>query len=292
MGRLLRGCWYGVLLALIALTLLQFWFLAHIWYWTSHNPESTAFMRARLEIIRRDEPKARLAHRWVPYNRISSHLKRAVIAAEDDKFVDHAGFDWEAVQKAHEKNQQEGEIVWGASTISQQLAKNLFLPSHRTWWRKAQEAVITAMLEAVLTKRRILEIYLNVVEWGDGVWGADAAARRYFGVPASALSRQQAALLAGALINPRRYNPARPPTRLLRRQQIILARMGTVEAPGATKRAAPPPPDPAAAESLEDDPAASEPGAPGVPVGSEPAAPAPAPAPEPAPAPPAEPPPV
>ena len=231
MGRLLRGCWYGVLLALIALTLLQFWFLAHIWYWTSHNPESTAFMRARLEIIRRDEPKARLAHRWVPYNRISSHLKRAVIAAEDDKFVDHAGFDWEAVQKAHEKNLQEGEIVWGASTISQQLAKNLFLPSHRTWWRKAQEAVITAMLEAVLTKRRILEIYLNMVEWDDGVYGAEAAARYHFGVPAAALAPAQAARLAVMLPSPRSYPPGRDTLYLQKRTGTILARMQYARVP-------------------------------------------------------------
>jgi monofunctional biosynthetic peptidoglycan transglycosylase len=231
MRRLLRGCWYGVLLALIALTLLQFWFLAHIWYWTSHNPESTAFMRARLEIIRRDEPKARLAHRWVPYNRISSHLKRAVIAAEDDKFVDHAGFDWEAVQKAHEKNLQEGEIVWGASTISQQLAKNLFLPSQRTWWRKAQEAVITAMLEAVLTKRRILEIYLNVVEWGDGVYGAEAAARYHFGVPAAALAPAQAARLAVMLPSPRSYPPGRDTLYLQKRTGTILARMQYARVP-------------------------------------------------------------
>jgi monofunctional biosynthetic peptidoglycan transglycosylase len=231
MGRLLRGCWYGVLLALIALTLLQFWFLAHIWYWTSHNPESTAFMRALLEIIRRDEPKARLAHRWVPYSRISSHLKRAVIAAEDDKFVDHAGFDWEAVQKAHEKNLQEGEIVWGASTISQQLAKNLFLPSQRTWWRKAQEAVITAMLEAVLTKRRILEIYLNVVEWGDGVYGAEAAARYHFGVSAAALAPAQAARLAVMLPSPRSYPPGRDTLYLQKRTGTILARMQYARVP-------------------------------------------------------------
>ena len=217
--------------ALIAVAALQFWFLAHIWYWTSHNPESTAFMRARLEIIRRDEPKARLAHRWVPYNRISSHLKRAVIAAEDDKFVDHAGFDWEAVQKAHEKNLQEGEIVWGASTISQQLAKNLFLPSQRTWWRKAQEAVITAMLEAVLTKRRILEIYLNVVEWGDGVYGAEAAARYHFGVPAAALAPAQAARLAVMLPSPRSYPPGRDTLYLQKRTGTILARMQYARVP-------------------------------------------------------------
>ena len=225
MRRLLRWSWYLILLALIALTLLQFWFLGHIWYWNSHNPESTAFMRARLEVIRRDEPRARLAHRWVPYNRISSHLKRAVIASEDDKFVEHGGFDWEAVQKAHEKNVQEGEIVWGASTISQQLAKNLFLPSYRTWWRKAQEAVITIMLETVMDKRRILEIYLNVAEWGDGVYGAEAAARYHFGATAAALSPAQAARLAVMLPSPRSYPPGRDTLYLQKRTAAILARM-------------------------------------------------------------------
>ena len=130
----------------------------------------------------------------------------------------------------------------GASTITQQLAKNLYLSPSRDPLRKLRELLITRRLEAELSKQRILEIYLNVVEWGDGVWGAEAAARRYFGVPASALSRQQAALLAGALINPRRYNPGRPPSRLLRRQRIILARMGTVETPAATRPVAPPPP--------------------------------------------------
>ena len=136
--RVLRWTCYTLLLALIALVAVQFWFLAHIWYWADHNPESTAFMRARLAIERQDDPRARLAHRWVPYNRISVHLKRAVVAAEDDKFMDHAGFDWDAIQKAHEKNLREGEIIAGASTITQQLAKNLFFPAQRTWWRKAQ----------------------------------------------------------------------------------------------------------------------------------------------------------
>jgi monofunctional biosynthetic peptidoglycan transglycosylase len=225
MRRLLRWIWHAILLALIALTLLQFWFLAHIWYWTDHNPESTAFMRARLEIIREDEPRARLSQHWVPYNRISAHLKRAVVASEDDRFLDHAGFDWEAMEKAYEKNQREGEIVAGASTIPQQLAKNLFLSGSRTWWRKAQEAVITAMLEAVLTKRRILEIYLNVVEWGDGVYGAEAAAHYHFGVTAAALTPAQAARLAVMLPSPRSYPPGRDTVYLQRRTAVILARM-------------------------------------------------------------------
>ncbi len=225
MRRVLRWTWRVILLALIALVATQFWFLAHIWYWADHDPESTAFMRARLEIIREDEPHARLAYRWAPYNRISGHLKRAVVAAEDDKFMSHAGFDWEAIQKAHERNVREGEVVAGASTITQQLAKNLFLSGHRTWWRKAQEAVITAMLEIVLTKRRILEIYLNVVEWGDGVYGAEAAARHQYGVSAAELTPEQAARLAVMLPSPRSYPPGRDTLYLQGRTAVILARM-------------------------------------------------------------------
>lgn len=225
MKSLLRWTWYLFLLALIALVAVQFWFLAHIWYWAGHNPESTAFMRDRLAIIRVDEPNARLSHRWVPYQRISGHLKRAVVAAEDDRFMEHRGFDWEAVQKAYERNLREGEIVVGASTISQQLAKNLFLPPRRTWWRKGLEAGITVMLEAVLTKRRILEIYLNVVEWGDGVYGAEAAARYHFGVTAAALSPAQAARLAVMLPSPRSYPPGMETLYLQERTATILGRM-------------------------------------------------------------------
>jgi monofunctional glycosyltransferase len=221
----LRWTWHLILLALIALTLVQFWFLAHVWYWADHNPESTAFMRARLEVIHEDEPRAKLSYHWVPYGRISVHLKRAVVASEDDKFLDHSGFDWEAMHKAYEKNQREGEIVAGASTIPQQLAKNLFLSGSRTWWRKAQEAVITAMLETVLTKRRILELYLNVIEWGDGVYGAEAAARYHFGVTAAALAPEQAARLAVMLPSPRSYPPGRDTVYLQRRTAAILARM-------------------------------------------------------------------
>lgn len=225
MKAVLRWTWYTLLLALIALVAVQFWFLAHIGYWAGHNPDSTAFMRARLAIERKDDADARLAHRWVPYNRISGHLKRAVVAAEDDKFMDHRGFDWEAIQKAHERNVKEGEIVAGASTIPQQLAKNLFLSGYRGWWRKGQEAVITAMLEAVLTKRRILEIYLNIAEWGDGVFGAEAAARYHYGVSAAALTPAQAARLAVMLPSPRSYPPGRDTVYLQERTAVILGRM-------------------------------------------------------------------
>jgi len=231
MRRLFRWTWYTLLLALIALVAVQFWFLVHIWYWAAHNPESTAFMRARLEVLREDDPKARLSHQWVPYHRISGHLKRAVVAAEDDKFLFHSGFDWEAIEKAHERNRQEGEIIAGASTITQQLAKNLFLSGSRAWWRKAQEALITALLEAVLEKRRILELYLNVAEWGDGVYGAEAAARYHFGVPAAALSPGQAARLAAMLPSPRAYTPGYDTRYLQQQTAVILARMQYAQVP-------------------------------------------------------------
>ena len=231
MRRLLRWTWYAVLLALIALVAAQFWFLTHIWYWADHNPGSTAFMRARLEIIRQDEPNFRLKHQWVAYERIAGHLKRAVVAAEDDKFMSHSGFDVEALQKAYEKNIREGEIVAGASTISQQLAKNLFLPGTKAWWRKGQEAVITVMLETMLTKRRILELYLNVAEWGDGVYGAEAAARYHYGKSAAALTAGEAARLAVMLPSPRSYPPGRDTVYLQQRTAVILGRMQYARVP-------------------------------------------------------------
>jgi len=228
---LLRWSWRAFLLILIALTAIQFWFLVHVWYWVDHNPESTAFMRNRLEILQEDNPKARLRQQWVPYQRISGHLKRAVVAAEDAKFVSHNGFDWEGIQKAYEKNLREGEIVAGGSTITQQLAKNLFFSGERAWWRKGQEAIVAVMLETVMSKRRILEIYLNVIEWGDGVFGAEAAARFHYGTSAAALSAEQAARLASVVPSPRRYGPGSDTAYLQRRTQTILARMNGAQTP-------------------------------------------------------------
>src|SRR5439155_14240773 len=150
-------------------------------------------------------PKARLQYQWVPYERISASLKRAVVAAEDAKFLDHEGFDWEAIQKAMTKNEKRGRLVAGASTISQQLAKNLFLSGERSWLRKGEEAIITWMLEFTLSKRRILELYLNVAEWGERVFGAEWAARYHFGIPPARLGPEQAAWLAAILPSPRRY---------------------------------------------------------------------------------------
>ena len=226
-----RWSWRAFLLVLIALTAVQFWFLVHVWYWAGNNPESTAFMRARLEILQDKNPKAQLRQQWVPYTRISGHLKRAIVAAEDAKFVSHNGFDWDGIQKAYEKNLREGEIVAGGSTITQQLAKNLFFSGERTWWRKAQEAVVAVMIETAMSKRRILEIYLNVIEWGEGVFGAEAAARLHYGTTAAGLSAEQAARLASILPSPRRYGPASDTAYLQRRTQTILARMNGSQIP-------------------------------------------------------------
>jgi monofunctional biosynthetic peptidoglycan transglycosylase len=209
----------------IAFLLAQLWFFSHIFYWTRHAPSSTAFMDARLEAMRAADPSAKLRREWVPYERISVHLKRAVVTAEDAKFLDHEGFDLEAIRQALAKNEQKGRVVAGASTISQQLAKNLFLSGERSWLRKGQEAAITWMLEQAMSKRRILELYLNVAEWGDGVFGAEAAARYHFGVPASALGPAQAAWLAAILPSPRRYARGRTTPYIDGRAAHILSRM-------------------------------------------------------------------
>lgn len=227
----MRWAAYGVLCTLIALALVQFWFVIHVWYWVDHNPGSTAFMDSRIERLAERNPRAVLQRQWVPYGRISVHLKRAIIAAEDAKFLDHEGFDWDGIQMAYERNLQKGRIVAGGSTISQQLAKNLFLSGERTWWRKAQEAAITVMIETIMSKRRILEIYLNVIEWGNGVFGAEAAARHHFGVAAANLSAEQSAQLAAMVPSPRRYKQGSETPYLRKRTEIILTRMNAAAVP-------------------------------------------------------------
>lgn len=215
----------------LAFLVAQLWFYGHIVYWSRYAPASTAFMDRSLDVLQEKDPRARLKHQWVPYERISVNLKRAVVAAEDARFLDHEGFDWEMIQKAMARNEKRGRVIAGASTISQQLAKNLFLSSERSWLRKGQEAIITWMLEDVLSKRRILELYLNVAEWGDGIFGAEAAARHHFGVSASALSAEQAAWLAVILPSPRRYARGRVTPYLAGRVNTVLARMGAVQIP-------------------------------------------------------------
>jgi monofunctional biosynthetic peptidoglycan transglycosylase len=231
MDRLLSWIWRGLAILCGLVVTYQVWVFGHICWWVKHDPASSAFMETRLEIMHDKNPRATLQQQWVPYERISNHLKRAIVAAEDANFVDHEGFDWEGIQKAYEKNLRKGKIVAGGSTISQQLAKNLFLSTKRTPLRKIQEAIITVMLEAVMDKRRIFEIYLNVIEWGNGVFGAEAAARHYFQIGASQLTREQAAKLAAMVPNPRYYD-AHPEARgLLRKTDIILSRMDDAEIP-------------------------------------------------------------
>lgn len=220
-----------VLITISLVILYQGWLFAHVCWWIEHNPSRSAFMSARLADLRDDDPEAELHHRWVPYERISRNLKRAVMASEDAKFLQHDGFDWEGMQTAWEKNLKKGRIVAGGSTISQQLAKNLFLSGKRTPWRKGEEAIITFMLEKMMSKRRIFEIYLNVIEWGDGVFGAEAAARHYFRKPASALTASEAARLAAMVPNPRYYDKHRSTRYLERRTRIITRRMNYVRPP-------------------------------------------------------------
>jgi monofunctional biosynthetic peptidoglycan transglycosylase len=209
------------------------------------NPVSTAFMELRAEDARAHGRTPKRVQRWVSYNRISADLKRAVLVAEDAAFWDHDGVDYVELQKSIELDWARGQLVRGASTITQQLAKNLYLSPSRNPIRKLRELIIARRLEATVKKARIFELYLNVIEWGDGLYGVEAASQAYFGKPAAALNRSEAALLAGAIINPRILNPSKPTARLLRRQQLILERMGEV---------VPPPPDASPAPLAPDEP--------------------------------------
>ncbi|MBI1942265.1 MAG: monofunctional biosynthetic peptidoglycan transglycosylase [Betaproteobacteria bacterium] len=235
MLRIARIAWkvfcYGLGVLVLAVLAVQCWFYAQVLWWRVYEPTSTAFMEARLARLRAKDPRARIVYQWVGYERISVQLKRAVIAAEDAKFVGHEGFDWEAISRAIERNEKRGRVVAGASTISQQLAKNLFLSGERSWLRKGQEAVITWMLESAMSKRRILELYLNFAEWGENVFGAEAAARYHFGATASALSAEQAAYLAAILPSPRRYAPGRQTAYLQARIETVRARMPAAQIP-------------------------------------------------------------
>lgn len=229
--RALRWAWRLLLLGLLALLALQAWYLGWIVLWRFHDPQQTAFMARELDRLRQSRPQAVLRHQWVPYGRISVHLKRAVVTAEDARFVEHEGVDWDALQKAYVENTKRGRPARGGSTISQQLAKNLFLSSERSYVRKAQELVITAMLETLWDKRRILEVYLNVVEWGEGVFGAEAAARHYYGVSAAQLGAEPSARLAAYLPSPRRYGRLRSGSYLDGRTEAILRYMPSAQIP-------------------------------------------------------------
>lgn len=224
-------------------------FVRVLWLRNS-NPSSTSLINTRINEAKAKGQQARREQVWVSLERISPNLQRAVLAGEDTNFVSHRGFDYEALQKAFEQAQREAarqakaegedddwlpnlpEFRRGGSTISQQLAKNLYLSSQRSFFRKAQEAVLTVMIERTMSKRRILEIYLNVIEWGDGIYGAEAAAQHYFHKPAAALTANEAAFLSAMIPNPRTvFNPQTNPRRVARRQRIILRGMPYVKLP-------------------------------------------------------------
>ncbi|HVZ46385.1 MAG TPA: monofunctional biosynthetic peptidoglycan transglycosylase [Ramlibacter sp.] len=237
-----------VLLVAVAAAMLEVFFIARIALMAQVDPESTAFQRSEAWRIA-NQRKGRLPwqQQWVPYARISDHLKRAVITSEDDTFVNHDGVDWEALEKAWQRNEKAEEAaarraqlsrapqrppkIVGGSTITQQLAKNLLLSGERTLLRKGQEIVLTFALERMLSKERILEIYLNSVEWGEGVFGAQAAARHYYRKEASQLTPYEAARLAVMLPRPKYFEKVPNSAYLSHRASVIVARMGGAELP-------------------------------------------------------------
>jgi monofunctional glycosyltransferase len=223
----------------------------------TQNPATTAFMELRAREARAQGKPIQQDQRWVPYARISANLKKAVIVTEDSAFWQHEGIDYEQLRESMETNWERGEFARGASTITQQLAKNLYLSPSKNPIRKVKELLITRRLEVELSKQRILEIYLNVIEWGDGVWGAEAAARRYFHKPAADLGPSEAALLAAAIANPHLMDPGHPSARLRRRQQMIMRRMGAVTPPPVV--AEPPVPETPLLEPVPDLPPAAPP---------------------------------
>ena len=231
MKTLRRWAGWAILLFLGLILLYQLWIFLHIIWWKYYNPSNSAFMEDRLVVLHEKNPDAKLRHKWIRYDKISLNLKRALVAAEDANFMEHEGFDWDAIQRAYEKNMKKGKVVAGGSTISQQLAKNLFLSSKRSSWRKLEEAIITVMLETVLSKQRIFEIYLNIIEWGNGVFGAEAASRYYFDKSAANLDAWEAARLASMVPNPRYYDRNRSTAFLDKKTNLILGRMPSAEVP-------------------------------------------------------------
>jgi monofunctional biosynthetic peptidoglycan transglycosylase len=236
-------------------------------------PTRTAMMVQREREAKRARRAFRVDQRPVPYSRISPLLRRAVLVAEDDRFFSHGGLDWEEIRESARKNVEKRRVVRGGSTITQQLARNLYLSSARSPLRKLEEVFLARRLERSLSKRRIFELYLNVIEWGDGIYGAEAASRRWFGVSAAGLSERQAVLLAAVIINPRRYSPSDPSRRIQNRARMIASRLhrrGALDDDGWRRARGEPPAPPApgadtggalpdSAESPEPAPAVSAP---------------------------------
>lgn len=193
----------------------------------TENPSETALMRQRMREAEDDEKTLKITYRWIPLSRVPRHVINAIIVAEDGTFYEHGGIDWFEVQESFEKNLEEGRPARGASTITQQLAKNLFLSTSKDPIRKLKEVAITLMLEQVLSKQRILELYLNIIEWGRGIFGIEAASRAYFGKSASALTLDEAARLAAVIPSPLRHQPNIDSRYVLRRKAIVLGRMSS-----------------------------------------------------------------
>jgi monofunctional biosynthetic peptidoglycan transglycosylase len=229
----LRWLVYASLVLAGAWAATQLYYFAQIGLWAVLNPSSTAFMRADAWRLSAAQPPVVIQHQWVPYEQISRNLKRAIIASEDADFANNNGYEVDAILQAWERNKAKGRIVSGGSTISQQLARNLFLSSQKSYVRKGQELIITWMLETLLDKERIFEIYLNSVEFGKGVYGAEAAARYYYRVPASRLSAWQAARLAVMLPSPKYFDAHRGSPYLSQRAGVITRRMGAAELPAS-----------------------------------------------------------
>jgi monofunctional glycosyltransferase len=250
MRRIFRWAFRIVLGVLLGIVLYEGFLFIRVFWLRSHNPSSTSLIDTRATEARNKGQEPKQVQTWVPLEKISTNLQRAVLAGEDTNFIIHRGFDYQAIQRAWDQAQRETakqakeegedddwlpslpEFKRGGSTISQQLAKNLYLSSQRSFIRKGQEAVVTVMLERMLTKRRILEIYLNVIEWGDGIYGAEAAAQFYFRKSASSLTANEAAFLSAMIPNPRTvFNPQNNPRRVARRQRIIMRGMAYIKLP-------------------------------------------------------------
>ncbi|MBN3854679.1 monofunctional biosynthetic peptidoglycan transglycosylase [Paraburkholderia sp. Ac-20340] len=227
----LRWLSYAASVFVVAWLALQGFYFAQIAAWNVVDPQTTAFMRSDAAYLAADHPGLAIQHQWVPYEQISRNLKRAIIASEDANFVNNNGYETDAILQAWERNKKRGHIVRGGSTITQQLARNLFLSREKSYIRKGQELIITWMLETLLDKERIFEIYLNSVEWGNGIYGAQAAAQHYYKTSATKLTAWQSARLAVMLPRPKYFDDHRNSAYLSQRAGVIARRMGAAELP-------------------------------------------------------------
>ncbi len=210
----------ALLIIVSVLVIIQLWIFSSLVYWRTHNVETTMFMR--WTYLSDFEP---IKHQWRDYDDISDNFKHAIVAAEDARFIDHHGFDWDGIENALQKNLKKDKVVAGGSTISQQLSKNLFFYNRRSFLRKGQETIATAMMERMWTKHRILEVYMNSVEFGDHIYGIEAASQHYFGKSSKSLSAEQAAFLAVLLPNPKYYQDHHNDSKLLHRKRMVLKYM-------------------------------------------------------------------